>query len=151
LGILIGAFLTGNAFLFFKQTIIHAYKVIGNHPLQRMLVSELQSSSGDIFMAITVLGFIAWRKLRGAWTIKSIYNPVFILAVLCWLLGMVSRRYWLDIGMSAAVAWMAFEFEDAISLKINYFSWNRLILSLCIVGALYIAYRPTITADGPAT
>ena len=104
-----------------------------------MLVGEFQSSRGDVLVVIIVAGMLAWRKIRDAWDPKVIDNPVFILAVLGWVLGFVAKRFWLDWGMTATIVWMSLEFQEVLKDKINYFSWRRVLLTICVLGTLYIA------------
>lgn len=138
-GIVIGASFTGHPYLLLKQNILHVIRAFGNHDLQHVLVGEFQSSRGDIIMVIVIAGMLIWRKVRGAWDPKIIDNPVFILAVTGWILGFVSNRFWLDWGMVAAIAWITLEFQDVLRDKINHLSWRRALLTICILGTLYIA------------
>ncbi|MBL7072119.1 MAG: hypothetical protein ISS26_08155, partial [Candidatus Omnitrophica bacterium] len=138
-GILIGALLTGNAYPFLKQNIMHMRLALGSHTLKRMLVGEFQPFSGDPMTVAVVFAMLAWRSLRGAWNRKVFDNPVFILMVLGWVLGFSVRRFWYDWGMPALVVWMALEFQDVFGKISGFFSWKRIALTLAIGGALYLA------------
>lgn len=138
IGIAIGASLTGHPYLFLKQTLFHAIRAFGNHDLQRMLVTEFQSYAGNFSIVIIVCGLLGWRKMRGAWNPKIVDNPVFILAVLCWVLGFVSKRFWIDWGMAAIMAWMALEFQEALNSKISHLSWRRVLLTIALLGTLFL-------------
>ncbi len=137
-GILIGASLTGEPYLFLKQTLFHTIRAFENHDLQRMLVTEFQPFRGDALIVMVAFGMLAWRKMRGLWNIKVIDNPVFILALTGWVLGYVSGRFWLDWGIPATCAWIALEFQDALNNKISPLSRSRVLLTVTILGILYI-------------
>ena len=143
LGITLGSLLTGHPHLFIKQTLSHAFQAFNNHSLQRMLVSEFQPFAGDGLIVMLVLFTLAWRKIRGAWNAKVINNPVFILAVTGWVLGFISRRFWLDWGMPAICVWMAFEFEETFEKYFSLISFRRLFLTFAILGVFYLS----ITSD----
>ena len=138
IGIAIGAMLTGNPYVFLKQTLLHTVHAFTNNPLQRMLVGEFQPFTGNSIMVIVVIGMLAWRHMRGTWSQKRIDNPVFILAVSAWVLGFVSQRFWLDWGMPAIAVWMVQEFNDALENKMGFFSWQRFLLAMAVAGTLYI-------------
>jgi len=76
-GIMIGALLTGNPFMFLEQTFLHAFRAFGGNPLQRMLVTEFRAFTGDAFMVIVLSGMLVWRKVRGEWDMKAIDNPLY--------------------------------------------------------------------------
>ena len=139
IGIAIGASLTGHPYLFLKQTIFHAIRAFGSHDLQRVLVSEFQPYAGNFPIIIVVCGLLGWRKMRGAWNPKVIDNPVFIMAILCWILGFVSTRFWIDWGMPAIMIWMALEFQEIINSKLSLLSWRRVLLTIALLGTIYLA------------
>jgi len=139
IGVAIGALLTGDAYLFLKETLTHAFRAFTSHPLERMLVGEFLPFRGNALMVIAVVFMLAWRYIRGGWRQDIIDNPVFMLAVLGWVLGFVSGRFWSDWGMPAICVWMAWEFQDFFKHKINFFAWGRVLLAVALAGTLYIA------------
>ncbi|MEE8317676.1 MAG: hypothetical protein V3S13_02045, partial [Candidatus Omnitrophota bacterium] len=139
IGIVLGASFTGHPYLLIKQNILHVIHAFGSHDFQHMLVGEFQSSRGDVLMVIVVAGMLAWRKIRGAWDPKVIDNPVFILAVSGWALGFVANRFWFDWGMVATIAWISLELQETLKDKMNHFSWRRVLITISILGILYIA------------
>lgn len=143
IGVLIGASLTGHPVLFLKQTFIHMTLALGSSPAQRLLVSEFRPSTGDALIVLFALGMLIWRKLRGERHARTVYNPVFVLAVLGWMLGFVSSRFWTDWGLPALAFWMAAEFSDYLGRSVDYASWKRLFLTLAVSVALFLG----ITAD----
>jgi len=138
-GIVLGASFSGHPYLLLKQNLFHVIRAFGNHDFQHMLVGEFQPSRGDPLMVIAVVGILAWRKIRGTWNAKVVDNPVFILAVSGWVLGFVSNRFWFDWGMTATIAWMSLEFQDILKGKTGFLSWRRVLITICILGTLYIA------------
>jgi hypothetical protein len=104
-----------------------------------MLVTEFRSFNGYALIVMVVFGMLAWRKMRNSWSLKAIDNPIFILSILCWTLGYVSSRFWLDWGMPAILAWMALEFQEVLNSKMSHFSWRRVLLAIALVGTLYLA------------
>ena len=143
LGIIIGASLTGDPYLFLKQITHFAFRIVNSHQLHRMLVSELQPSNGNALMVIAVVSILFWRYKQGKWDQKRIDNPVFILMVLCWVLGFATSRLWNDWGMPAAAVWMACEFQEEIRKKISFLTWSRFFLVLVLAGTLYLG----VTSD----
>ena len=138
-GIILGALLTGQPLVFLKQSFYLPFRAMSHHSLQRMLVTELQPYSGVFSMVIVVVGMLAWQYLRGKLDQRILRDPVFILIVLTWILGFVSRRFWLDWGMPAAAIWIALEFQDVFNKKIDFFAWQRAVLSLAVAGTLFLA------------
>jgi hypothetical protein len=139
IGILIGASFTGHPYLFLKQNLFHAIHAFGSHDLQRMLVTEFRSYGSNFPIVIVVCGMLGWHKMRGSWNPKIIDNPVFILAVLCWILGFVSKRFWIDWGMVAIMAWIALELQEILNSKLSYLSWRRVFITIALLGTLYLS------------
>lgn len=139
IGVIIGASFTGHPYLFLKQTFLHLIHAFGSHNYQRVLVSEFQSGNGYYSTTMFVLVMLIWRKLRGSWNIKVIDNPVFIMAVLCWVFSYISTRFWIDWGFPALMIWTLFEFQDFLKSKIKEFSWKRCLLTICLFLSFYLA------------
>ncbi len=143
LGIFIGASLTGHPVLFLKQMLIHLFLVFGSNDVERQLVGELRPMIGDYSVILTILMMLGWRRLRGAGIKKSVDNPIFIFIVLAFVLGLISRRFWLDWGMTAFAVWMAKEFEEFLESKIGLFPMRNFVLTAMLALVLYIS----ITTD----
>ena len=146
-GVLIGASFTGHPIIFIKQMVTHLFLVFGSYDVERQLVSELRPNVGDFIMVLTISAVLGWQALRrGAWDKKSVDNPIFILLCLTFVLGMMTRRYWLDWGMPAFAVWMAKEFDEYFETHIDRFSLKRAILAMVIMGVLFISF--TTDANG---
>ena len=138
-GVIIGMFMTGHPIQFFLQTLGHFFHSLGDHTLTRQLVSEFQPFGGDQIMVIAVLGMLAWRAFRKAWDRKAIDNPIFILAVVSWILGFFVSRVWTDWGVPAVCVWMALEIEEYLKTVMDSYSWKRVGLTLVVACVLFVA------------
>jgi hypothetical protein len=143
-GVVIGALLTGHPYLFLKQTVTHAMLAFGNISVQRLLVGEFQSFSGDATMVLLILGALVWRKTRRKDGWSAIHDPIFILAAMGWALGFVAVRFWTDWGMPAAIFWLMSEVTSAFNENMEMTSWRRAFLTLAISAALFLAVSADI-------
>ena len=146
IGIFIGAAFTGHPIVFIKQMIAHLFLVFGSHDVERQLVSELRPMGGDFNSAIVVSAILGWKALRGAWKKKSVDNPVFILMAIAFVLGMLSRRIWVDWGATALAVWMAQEFNEYFETSIDPSSWKRAALAMAAVGLLFISLTTDVNS-----
>src|ERR1039458_3354450 len=62
-GAFLGASLTGHPFDSIYQALVMAYRAFGMHTTQRTLVTEFQSSSGDVLALILLGGLLILRQL----------------------------------------------------------------------------------------
>ena len=138
-GVIIGMLLTGHPIEFFLQTMGHFFHSLGDHTVARQLVSEFQPFTGDQMVVVALLSMLVWRTLRGLWDWKAIYTPIFILAVVSWVLGFVVLRVWVDWGIPAVCVWMALEFEEYLKSAMDSSSWKRVGLTLAISCVLFIS------------
>ena len=138
-GVLTGAAFTGHPVIFIKQMVTHLFLVFGSYDVGRQLVSELQPLVGDFSVVLTILAILGWRTLRGAENKKSVDNPIFILLALTFILGMITRRTWLDWGIPAFAVWMAKEFDEYFQTCVDPFSWKRAALAIMSAGILFIS------------
>ncbi len=138
-GVVIGMLLTGHPIQFFLQTVGHFFHSLGDHTLTRQLVTEFQPFKGDPVMVVVVLGMLSWRALRNSWDLKAIVTPVFILAVVSWVLGFVVLRVWVDWGIPAVCVWMSLEFQEYLKTSMDSTSWRRMGLTLVVACVLFVA------------
>lgn len=137
-GVIIGASLTGHPFLYLSQILNHSIHSFNSHTVTRMLVGEFQPSDGTPFMVAAVLAMLGWRALRNSWSMKSMDNPLFLLGVTGWILGLAVCRSWIDWGIPAISAWMALEFQDFFIKTIGYYSWRRVGVASFAALALFL-------------
>ncbi len=141
-GVAIGVSLTGHPIIFLQQTIKHLFLAFGSVDVRSILVTEFQPALADVGIIMMVAGMIVWRSLRGRWDKKIVDNPVFILAVISFVLAFVSRRVFIDWGLPALAVWMANEFNEFFGSTLNT-PWRRIALSIVACFVLYLS----ITAD----
>lgn len=114
-GVLLGASLTGHPIAYLTETLRHLFLSFEGPVLQRMLVSEFQPSSGDLELMVLVGGLLVWREARGKRAWEAVVNPVFVLAMLGWLLGLQVSRFWTDWGFPALMLWFVRELDDVLT------------------------------------
>jgi hypothetical protein len=117
-GTLLGAALTGHPVSYLAQTTRHLFDVFGGEMLDRMLVSELRADHGDQIFVSSLGLVLVWRVARGEWRREVVANPLFALAALGWLLGLMVSRFWTDWGFPAAILWLATELEEVLEAKL---------------------------------
>ncbi len=142
-GILLGAALTGSPVALLEQVIVHALRIFGEGEGHSFLVEEFRPFDGDRYMLIAVLGFVAWRYMRGAWDIKSVKNPVFILGVMGWIFAFYSKRFWFDLGVPALSVWMIAELGDAfadLKQRQKLASGSRIGMALVFGTVLFLSF-----------
>jgi hypothetical protein len=118
-GVLLGAVFTGHPLVYLHETTMHLFITFEGNLLERMLVTELQPGSGEMMFATAIVLALLWRVLRGEWRTEVVRNPIFILAVLGWVLGFKVARFWTDWGFPAALIWLALELESALETKLD--------------------------------
>lgn len=146
LGVFIGASVGGHPVIFIKQTMLHLLLVSGSYENQGMLVSELRPALGDFGITILVSMMLFWRGARHKWNRSVIDNPIFILVVLSFIGGFLTRRVWLDVGMPVMILWMAKEFEEILTDKVKRDSPARILITAALAFTLYLSF--TADADG---
>lgn len=139
IGILMGASFTGHPILFLKQEFTHLFFVFGSYDVERQLVGELRPATGDYRVVLIALIMLGWRALRGLRIKNSVDNPVFMLAALSFVLGFLTRRFWIDWGMAALAVWITKELEEFFAAAIRLFSWQRTALVVISAAVLYLS------------
>ncbi len=136
-GVLFGACLSGQPVVFLWQNVHHVILTMGNNPLTRQLVTELQPTGGDYQLLILPAFFLLWRRVRGKWHRSVWDNPVFLMAAMCWGLGLFVGRFWIDWGTPALAVWIALEFQPVVVRHFPRMSLRRLVLagaaSVCLM------------------
>lgn len=143
IGVAIGLILTGNPYLFVRQTLTHMSLAFSSVSLQRLLVTEFQPFSGDSLTVLFFMVAMLWRKHYGKSEAGLFSDPVFMLALTGWMFGFVASRFWTDWGMPAAIFWLLSEIRGELCRKLDYLSWRRVFVSLAVAAALFLA----VTAD----
>jgi hypothetical protein len=113
LGIALAGILVGHPLRFVIESLGHPLLAFRDVP-SLSLVAEFRPQIAPPAFWLACLALMGWRALRGRWTPAILVDPVFVLAVLGWVLGLAVRRFWSDWGFPAALVWLAFEFQDAL-------------------------------------
>jgi hypothetical protein len=142
-GSILGAMFTGHPWLFLGQGLRYVYGILGNSVLTRQLVTEYLPSDGIVAMVVAVIVMILWRSRLPDWNAKDLLDPIFMLGVLGWLLGLKVTRFWADWGCMAILLWLALEFQKQFQRYVQYNSATRLILTVGVAMGLFLG----ITSD----
>lgn len=145
-GILIGAMMTMQPWLYFKESTLHFLAATRRDVLPWMLVSEFHPRSPALYLFILVAGILALRKFRGQWRLEAIQNVSFYLLVISALLGFKAVRFWLDFGVPALLAWLSLQFEAMFSgtgPMRDERGWPRLI----VVAGACLVFIVSATSD----
>ena len=161
-GVIAGAILAGHPVAFLAQTLKHAFLAFSDYKVPGVLVTEFQPFLGDGPIVVAVILLLMWRAIRGEWQRKTLDNPVAILALVSWMLGFVTTRVWIDIGMAAALVWMALEFQAFLSKRTSPGSPKAIATAAVVSVVLFLAVTndagnrwsqnkpmPYITFDAP--
>lgn len=138
-GTFLAGVLAGRPIGYPLQTLQHMMLSFGGRVLDRMLVGEFKPDPGDQVMVMVVLLALVWRVARGQWKNSVVCNPIFMLAVLGWLLGLKVSRFWTDWGFPAALLWLAMEVEAVLEEKFTRRAYPTFLLTGLLAGGVYIA------------
>jgi hypothetical protein len=136
-GSFLGCALTGHPFEFLVQSLRHLSAVFGQYSLARQLVAELLPSDGDFGAVLLVVMMLLWRARSPEWKARDLMNPLFLMGVLGWLLGLRVVRFWSDWGLPAALLWLAFEFQKEFQRLLPAESWQRLLITVGLAAGVY--------------
>ncbi|MGH7941698.1 MAG: hypothetical protein ACREFR_11575 [Limisphaerales bacterium] len=136
-GSFLGSALTGHPIGFLAQEVRHALVAFGNFAVNRQLEPEWYPSDGSVPAILAVAALLLWRKMSGAWNVRAILNPMFMMMALGWLLGLHTRRFWWDFGTPAFIAWVALELQEHFARESALDSFVRLVATLAIAAGAY--------------
>ncbi|MDD4957281.1 MAG: hypothetical protein PHH49_06225 [Candidatus Omnitrophica bacterium] len=136
-GIIAGMMFTGDPVAYVTQTISHAIWAFESVSMQRQLVSEFLPFQGSFLLVVSISLFLLWRAARGKWDRAMLFDPMFIMVVLSWVLGFKAVRFWDDWGIPVLLIWMAREFQEAMGDKIPLKSPGRLVFTLVVAIVFY--------------
>ncbi len=137
-GTVLGASLTGHPVAYIWQTLHHLINAFGNNTLERMLVTEFRPDPGDVNLLFAAALLLIWRRARGEWKREAVFNPLFAMAVLGWLLGLKVSRFWVDWGFPATLLWMAAELEAVLESRFARGSMQSAGLALAAAFGVYV-------------
>lgn len=145
-GSLLGCGLTGHPIGFLIQSVRHMFGVFGDFLVNRQLEPELHPSDGSVSAVLAVAAMLLWRARASGLNSRALMNPVFIMMVMGWVLGLKMQRFWWDYGTPAFIIWVALELQDHLERECAFDAPQRLFLSLAIAAGAYLGF--TSDRDG---
>jgi hypothetical protein len=139
LGAFLGSALTGHPVASLLQAVQLALRAVGMHPTQLTLVSELKPSGGEIFPILLLGGVVVLRQLARLKAPPLARHPAFWLAVMGWVLGCVTFRFWEDWGLPALAILIASDLQLFFESRFAADSFRRLALVCGLAVTMYAA------------
>ena len=139
-GSFLGCALAGHPFEFLFQSVRHMFGVFGNIVVIHQLEPEMYPSDGEISAVLAVVTLILCRKMLLGWNPRALLNPVFMMMVLGWLLGLKMRRFWWDFGTPAFMVWVAMELQEHFENHLSLDSARRLLVTLGIAAGVFLGF-----------
>jgi hypothetical protein len=137
-GAFLGASLTGHPFESPYQAVVMASRAFGMHTTQRTLVTEFQSSSGDVFALILLGGLLILRQLAGLKARPLTSNPAFWLAGLAWVLSFKAVRFTEDWGWPALMVLVTCDLQLLLQARFAADSFKRLALTCGLAAVTFL-------------
>jgi hypothetical protein len=145
-GSFLGCALTGHPVEFLLQSVRHMFGVFGQFVVVRQLEPEMYPSDGETVAVLAVVVLLLCRNIFPARNPRALLNPVFVMMVLGWLLGLKMRRFWWDFGTPAFMVWVAMELQEHFENHLSLDSARRLLITLGIAAGAFLGF--TSDRDG---
>ena len=145
-GSFLGCALTGHPWEFLWQSVRHMFGVFGNTVVNRQLEPEFYPSDGETPAVLLVIALLLWRAFSNNWNPRKLCNPIFVMMLLGWLLGLKMRRFWWDYGTPAFMLWVAFELQDQLEGRLAFDSAKRLFITVALAAGAFFGF--TSDRDG---
>jgi hypothetical protein len=142
-GSFLGSTLTGHPWGFLVQAVRHLFDAFGYNTSSIELAGEFYASAGGIDAILVVAVLLLWRAISPSWSPRVVLNPIFMMMVLGWLLGLEIRRFWWDWGIPALMIWVALELQSHMERYIPSDSTKRLLITLLLAVGTFFGF----TAD----
>jgi hypothetical protein len=139
-GSFLGCALTGHPFEFLFQSVRHMFGVFGDMVVNSQLEPELHPSDGGIPAVLAVVVLLLCRKIFLGFNPRRLLNPIFMMMVLGWLLGLKVRRFWWDFGTPAFIVWVALELQEHFEKHLTVDSARRLVVTLGIAAGAFLGF-----------
>ena len=139
-GSFLGCAITGHPVEFMFQAVRHMFGVFGNFVVIHQLEPEMYPSDGEPAAVLAVFVLILCRKIFRARNPRALLNPVFVMMVLGWLLGLKMRRFWWDFGTPAFMVWVALELQEHFENHLSLDSARRLLVTLVIAAGAFLGF-----------
>jgi hypothetical protein len=140
MGSFLGSALTGHPLAFLIQAVEHMFGVFGHLVVNRQLEPEMYPSDGSPLAAIVVAVLLLWRAFSVRFNPRELLNPIFIMMILGWVLGLRVRRFWWDWGTPAFTVWVALELQNHLEQFLNRDGAKRLFITLGLAVGLFLAF-----------
>ena len=142
-GTALAALLTGHPADYLSQAVTMMVGAFGQHATNRTEVTEFQPFAGDILAVVIVGALVLLRFLTKPAAVSFACNPAFWLMVGCWMLAFRVGRFWEDFGWPALMVLIVTEIEFLFLAKFSADSAKRLLLTLILAAAAFLA----VTSD----
>ncbi|BDU76458.1 hypothetical protein [Mesoterricola sediminis] len=123
------ALATGHPVTFLAGELIHLGHALGPLGQGGLVAAELGPSLGSGLVGCLLLVTLLWAVERGEEGAR-LGDPIFLLALGGWLLGLKVSRFWLDWGLPATALWLARQLEPALAALGERAPGRRLVLAL---------------------
>ena len=135
-GVALGAFLSGTPVLFLTSTFFYGFHVFSHIPggLQN---EEMHPCTEWWQPLIAFVAVLLVRRSRGEREKELLNSPIIFLALIGYLLGFYSLRFWSDWGLPALMVWMAMELDAVEMPLIGKEPRVRLLFSMAAAFAFY--------------
>jgi hypothetical protein len=137
-GSFLGCALTGHPWQFLYQCVHHLLEVFGDFHVDRELAGELLPSGGDPNLILAAGVIMLWRSRSQDWNARELLNPIFMMAVFGWLLGLKMFRFWDDWGLPALLLWFALQFQKELAAHLNFNSARRLLVACGLALGIFL-------------
>ena len=81
---------------------------------------------------------ILWRSRSPDWNVRELANPIFMMGVFGWLLGLKVYRFWDDWGLPAMLLWFALQLQKELPRLVGFNSGKRLLVASGLALAVYL-------------
>ena len=122
------------------------FGVFGNTVVNRQLEPEFYPSDGETPAVLLVIALLLWRAFSNNWNPRKLCQPIFVMMLLGWLLGLKMRRFWWDYGTPAFMLWVAFELQDQLEGRLAFDSAKRLFITVALAAGAFFGF--TSDRDG---
>ena len=115
---LLGALMSGHPLDFLRFHVQAPLEIFSEMRVNRQLVSEFQPGNTVVVLVLfcAVIAILLQRK--GRFKLADLAtDPVFMLAVTGWLLGIMVNRFWGEWGRVAITFWLALRISDLIDMS----------------------------------
>jgi len=114
-GTLLGALLTGDFIAFFNYHIFATLDIFNEKTFNWLLVTEFRAGNVPFIWLLPVIPIIFWLVKNNKYKLSSLLSdPVFMLILLNWMLGIMTVRFWVDWGLPALMYWLSLRISDVI-------------------------------------